>query len=82
MLTDILVCAGLGGTNMMIFKYGETFFGQNNGYAIALILYGAFYFIGGKIIELKNKGKEISLNVTSIVGSLIIIILSFFFYQL
>ncbi|KAB8037849.1 hypothetical protein GCL60_11790 [Silvanigrella paludirubra] len=76
LFTDILVCCGLGGTNIMLFKYGDEFFGKEYGYAITLILYGIFYFIGGKIIELKNKNKEIRLNEYSVIASLIIMIFS------
>ncbi|KAB8032098.1 MFS transporter [Fluviispira multicolorata] len=76
LVTEILVCAGFGGTNIMLFKYGENFFGNEYGYAISLILYGSFYFIGGKIIELRNKGNMISLSIPLVLISLSIIILS------
>ncbi|WP_186645664.1 MFS transporter [Fluviispira vulneris] len=76
---DILICAGLGGTNIMIFSYGEKLFGKEAGYAIALIIYGLFYFLGGKIVELKSKGKPISLNTHVISMALLVIILSLIF---
>lgn len=76
LFTDILVCCGLGGTNILLFKYGDEFFGKQYGYAITLILYGLFYFIGGKIIEIKNKNNEIKLSEYSVISSLLVIIFS------
>ncbi|WP_130607407.1 hypothetical protein [Fluviispira sanaruensis] len=48
-------------------------------FTIELILYGLFYFIGGKIVELKSKNKAISLNTSVISFALLIIIFTFLF---
>ncbi len=78
LLTDIFICCAMGGTNIMLVKYGMEFFGVHHGYAIALILYGVFYFVGGKLIQIKNHGKAVSFNKNLIMLALIIMILALF----
>ena len=75
-ITDILVCCGMGGANIMLYKYGEVFFGKENGYAIALILYGFFFYLGGRLIQEKNKGKSVTLNVPIITCAILFMVLS------
>ncbi|APJ03375.1 hypothetical protein [Silvanigrella aquatica] len=76
LLTDILVCCAMGGANIMLLKYGNMFFGENNGYAIALVVYGLFFFLGGKLIQLKNKGKVVKLSLPVVITSMLIMVVS------
>lgn len=80
---SLFLYAAMAGTNVMLVKYGEQLFGEQNGYAVALILYGSFFFLGGQAIHwMKSNKNGIILNMKITLSSLFIMLFSVFFVSL
>ena len=63
-IIDILVAMGMGGTNILLVKYGDQFFKAWGGYGISLLLYSVFYSIGGSLLHSQQR------NITTIAAIL------------
>lgn len=46
-LSEVFIAIALGGTNILLVKYGESNFGGYGGYGTSLLIYALFYGLGG-----------------------------------
>lgn len=71
-ISSMFLYAAMGGGNILLVKYGEQLFGAKHGYAVALTLYGMFFFLGGQTIRWMKSNKEgVILNMKLIFFSLL-----------
>lgn len=74
---SLFLYAAMGGTNVLLVKYGEHLFGSTNGYAVALLVYGTFFFLGGQAIHWMKSNKDgIILNMRVTLSSLAVMFFS------
>jgi len=50
-VADLFIAMAVSGTNILIFKFGELAFSNNNGYAVTLILYSIAFIFSSLIIN-------------------------------